>query len=570
MMLGGAPLGSVALGSILQDPGAIENPRARHPFTLELNGVDRTDWFDRETLEKDDTLGQSVTCRFRLVNPTTVPRPGDRVRVLYHSAVEFAGLIDQTQRTANSRHTRTHYDCTAKDWSVLLMRRRIRRNFMNLPVINIVDSIIENEAAGEGLTIGHIDQGATLPLVDVKNARCFDVLRDVGGATGQAMYVDFDKAIQYRSTTNETAPKALDDSTVEAASVDEDFETYRNVQTVIVTGTPASQNDKANVVTRTVINADQIAARQAIEGGTGRVEEIEEVTHPTSNLTADLALLAIGYANLRLAVSGTLRKTLRARVRGYGFRAGQFVPVNLPGEGVSGTWLIQRASIGVQVSRELVFQLELTQSSRQQRAYEAWLGIVKAGKITVQIPSAITNNLATFNTPGTTTWTVPAGVTILELVASGAGGGPGGWFAVSGSGYFIAGGKGGNGGYAVSTLSVTAGDELTIVIGAAGLEGTDFDLNTDPFPPQHGTDGTDGTVTYVMHRGLIVCQGNAGGGGHYSSFVSGQPVLGAPGTDGAGIGDAITVGGGGIGSTNDVPYVRIAPASADGRVEVRW
>lgn len=546
--------GSSSFGSVLQDPGTIVDPTASRPFTLEINHTDWRDWFSVDSLQLNDTLGQPMSCEFILTNPSTKPKPGDLVRALYFSEVLFAGLMDRAEPQPNTDLSVIRYQCKAIDWSILLTRRRLRRNFTNLPVINIVDSILDNELAGDGLSIGTIDQGATIPLVDVKNARAFDVLRDVAAATGQAMYVDFDKAIQFRTTSNEAAPKVLDNTTVEASSLVEDLETYRNVQTVIVTGT-APQGVEANSVTVERTNANQIAARIAIEGGSGRYEDIEEVTHPTSNAGADLALMGIGYANLRLATSGTPRKTLRARVRGYGFRAGQFATVDLSGVGASGTWLIQRCQFRERAARYLVFDLELTQSSRQQRALEAWLAIVRAGKIVVQLPASITTNLVTFDTPGSTTWTVPAGVTSAQFTCVGGSGGGSDTSCFDSFTGSYRGGNGGASGLAVTTVAVSEGQVFAITVGAAGIEAA--------------PSGVDGTHSMVSLSGII-CQGNGGGGGGSAVSGAGRCQVATDGTPGSGIGDAITIGGGPAGGLGAVFAVSAATPGQDGYVKVEW
>jgi len=567
-----ATVTSAALGSIRQDPQRAVDDEAAAPFMLDINGTDWREWWLVDSFTLNDTLGQPMACSFSLVNPSRKPRVGDVVTIRYYAETLFAGLLTRVQPQPNTDMSVLLYLCECADWSVLLTRRRLRRNFTNLPVVNIVDSLLDNELAGDGLTIGTVDQGANIPLVDVKNARAFDVLRDVAGATGQAMYVDFDKAIQFRTSTNETAPKPINDSTVEASSLVQDLETYRNVQTVIVTGT-APSGAEASVVISEDTNDDQIAARQAIEGGSGRYEDIEEVTHPTSNTTADLALLGLAVARMRLAISGTPRQTLRARLRGYGFRAGQFATVDLTGVGVSGTWLIQRSTFREQAARHLIFDLELTQSSRQQRAYESWLNIVKSGKITIQIPGALTSNLVTFNTPGTTTWTVPAGVTDATFTCIG-GSGAGGGGSRDTSVFYpyrssANGASGGNSGFAVTTISVTPGQVYTVVVGSGGTPG-----GTAANSGGYGGTGPSGTLSSVSLSAVVYCQGDPGTGGT-GGFTAGSRTHydGSPGTPGSGLGDAVTTGGGKIGGAGGTATTALANDGSigqDGRVEIAY
>lgn len=575
MMLAGSSFGSQAVGTPRGSASQSLNSWPLAPFTCAINLESRNEVFLVDTLRLDDTLGQPMSCEFTLVNPTDRPDVGDRVDIRYYDEKLFSGIIQRIEPQPTTDLSVIYYRCTASDWSTILSRHKLQRNFTNLPLINIVDSLLDNELAGEGLTLGTVDQGATLPLVDVQNSRAFDVFRDMAGATGQAMYVDADKVIQFRSTTNDPAPKTLTYSTVEASSMVEDLETYRNVQTVVVTGTPAkgtgTTTEEAKTISVQRTNPTQISARQAIEGGTGRYEEIEELTHPTSNDPAQLALLGIGYANLRLATSGTPRRTLTVQVRGYGFRAGQFVSVDLAAVNASGTWLIQKSSFQEQAGQHLIYNLELTQSSTQTRAYEAWLAIVKAGKITVQIPSALTSNLQTYSTPGTYSWTVPAGVTLVEVTCIGGSGGGGG----GDDGYGLLprpayGGSGGSSGYAVTSCAVVPGTSVSLVVGATGTGGKGALTNAGV-----STDGTSGTLSSVTINSVIVCQGNAGlygsrGIGGTGGVPGTKAVNGTNGADGNGLGDAVTVGGGKSGGSGGTIAGTDGAAGFDGAIEIRW
>ncbi|MGL4296267.1 MAG: hypothetical protein ACRCTG_11165 [Aestuariivirga sp.] len=558
MQVGASTCAGMSLGSILQDPGAIVDPTSLRPILFEWNGVDARQFIQPDSLQIQDTLGQPVTAAFVLVNPASVPVVGDKVRIFYHAQLIFAGTIDHVEKTAPDLRT-VFYRVDCLDWTQTLIRRKVQRNFTNMPIQNVLDSLLDNELADEALRIGTIESRATLPLVDSRSGKALDVCREMAAATGQTFYLEFDRSIQMRSTLAAAAPLVLNEANVllAATSVQTDRETYRNVQRVTVTGTPQVQNQDALTTQQERRNDDQIAARQAIEGGSGRYEAVEEITHPTSNDGAEIALLGISYARLRLATSGTPRTTARCQVRGYGFRAGQVATVALPTFGLSGTFAVQRVTIREQAGTLLFHELELTTSSLQQRAYESWLGIVQGAKVTVQVPGSLTNNLETFTTPGTTTWTVPAGVTTVEFTSvGGSGGGSESWVFATYSNYGN-GGPGGASGKAISIVDVIEGAVFDLVIGAAGTASLGI--------------AQSGEASVVSLSGVVKCQGDGGGGGH-PAYLSGSSVIaGPPGSNGAGVGDAVSVGGGvagGLGAT----AVPIAPAmnGQDGRVEVRW
>lgn len=586
MMFAGPSLASCALASNTWLSTAMTDAEGGHPINISINNVNWRAWMLVNSLNIDDTLGEQVSCSFTIVNPSTVPVVGDTVKVEYYSQVLFAGTIDKIRRTTNNTLTARMFACTCTDWSQVLVRNKIERNFTDMPIVNILSSLLETELYNEGLTLGTVDRGATLPLASSTGGSAFDLIRDMAGISGQTFYVDFNKAIQLRATTNDAAPIDFDLNSVETAALTIDREAYRNVQRVIVKGTPASSSSTdALVTTQERKNDDQILLRASIEGGSGRYEDVEEITHPASNDGADLALLGIGYANLRLATSGVPRQTLSCRVRSYGFRAGQFATVDLSSLGISGAWLIQRVSVREEDGRKLIHELELTQSSLQLRAYESWLKIVKGGKITVQMPGSITNNLVTYtSTPGSP-WVVPSGVTSVTITCVGAnGGGGGGAYAdvrqVIGSGrnrISTNGGNGGASGKAISIITVVAGQTVVIVVGSAGAVGTSASTVVPGIGTAiaTGTAGTVGGISTCTYNGSVVCVGNGGGGGTGAYAYIDSPGFttgssnGMGGSPGSGTGDAVSVGGGkaespgGVGATDPI-------SGDDGYVSIAW
>ena len=130
-----------------------------------------------------------------------------------------------------------------------------------------------------------------------------------------------------------------------------------------------------------------------------------------------------------------------------------------------------------------------------------------------------------FTTPGTFNWTVPAGVTQITVEAWGAGGAGGGsddYISCQGAG----GAGGGGGAYAASsTVSVTPGQNLTIVVGAGGTG-------------VYGLNGNDGNPSFVgpdanpAHAYVRA----AGGSGGTANTAGGTPPGGAGGTIAASVG----------------------------------
>lgn len=126
-----------------------------------------------------------------------------------------------------------------------------------------------------------------------------------------------------------------------------------------------------------------------------------------------------------------------------------------------------------------------------------------------------------------TTWTVPEGVSTVDIFCVGGGGGAGGSFdrysqSSSSSTYFQRYGGGGGGGYTTTqkSVEVAAGEELTIVVGAGGASGVSYWYDSTMSPTYGGnstndvSDGSDGGSSSVVdENGTVLCTADGGKGG---------------------------------------------------------
>jgi len=136
------------------------------------------------------------------------------------------------------------------------------------------------------------------------------------------------------------------------------------------------------------------------------------------------------------------------------------------------------------------------------------------------------------STPGTTTFTVPDGVTQITVDVSGAQGGDGGWNTAGGQSLVPVGGLGGQ---AKTVLAVTPGETLTIVVGARGGNGgcNNAALTAGGTGGTGaGNGGSGGAAT--AWNGPQGCWPSGGGGGGGSAILRGSEVLVVAGGGGGG------------------------------------
>jgi len=134
---------------------------------------------------------------------------------------------------------------------------------------------------------------------------------------------------------------------------------------------------------------------------------------------------------------------------------------------------------------------------------------------------------ATFTSTGNCTWTIPDGVSFMDILLVGGGG----------SGGSYGGGGGGGGGIVYKTsYSVTAGSQVSLTVGAGGIAPTDGSSS--------GTNGSDskfGTLTAVGGGG-----GGAGGDENNSAYDGSNGGSGG----GGGVSRSPNAGNGGSNSFN--------------------
>jgi hypothetical protein len=137
-----------------------------------------------------------------------------------------------------------------------------------------------------------------------------------------------------------------------------------------------------------------------------------------------------------------------------------------------------------------------------------------------------------------TSWTVPAGVTYVNVSLMGGGGGGGGGGI---SANVSPGTNGTSGAYINSTLSTTPGASISYTIGAAGGGGGG-----------NSQGGTGGTTTFT---GATSAAGGGGGAsGNASSSAAAGPTGGFGGNGGAAGSGGASVGGAGGSGKIDIEY----------------
>ncbi len=153
--------------------------------------------------------------------------------------------------------------------------------------------------------------------------------------------------------------------------------------------------------------------------------------------------------------------------------------------------------------------------------------ITSTGQLALCATAAPTG-MQTYITPGTYSFTVPAGVTSLDvLVWAGGGGGGGGGGSVCCINNHGGGASGGGaGGYTNKTISVTPNSQLTIIVGSGGNAGGGGSTGSNS-----GSNGASGTASQIKLGNTVLASASPGAAGNlgYAGSTSGDGGNNPPG-----------------------------------------
>lgn len=551
------------------------------PFTIEVAGISMKGYQMVDTLSIDVAMGRQGTAQFSLLNLWFVPVLGNSVKITFYNDVIFAGFIDSLSIDSNNMQTFVVYNCECVDNAFLLNKRKIKSTWTGLSVSSIVNGMIGSAIQDGGVAVATMDNDVLVPLAQADGVTVYDFLSGLAASTGTVFSIDNNRKLHFTGATIQTAPTALDEDNTEKCSVKFDREGYINWVTTTVTGTPPTSGTTANEVTLTGVNGDSQLEREAAESGefytSGAYIDYASITHPTSNDPVDLVKFANSYNKIRLGVDGSIKRILTVRTRQYGFKVGQSVTVTIDQLGITGDWIIQRVSMREESGRFLVYSMDLSETSFRQRSQQLWLGVVSKGTITIVPPTSIYTNLFTVTATGSGSWTVPTGVTEVQLSVYGAGGGGGGGAKSDWPGYgglnAANGSAGGGGGLCVGVFSVTPGESLQYTVGVGGSPGPG-EFRFEDFTTSFGGNGVSGTESWVKKGGNYLARaygGEYGIGGACTSrplytktYPAGRGGIASGGQSGT-VGGAANGGAGGLG-----PIYAPGVSGGNGKLLIEW
>ncbi len=338
-------------------------------------------------------IGERGTMSFSLqqtgASPPDPPPIGEAVMLSWRSELQWAGQIENygIKNVPGTFGRMRQIDIECVSFDRICERLLITPTFVNQAAGSIFRQVRTDFLADEGLMEGFVDNGLTVTFAATDEGKPIQVsqlLRDLAVASNGFYEIDPHRKLNFRSDTI-LQRAGVSRATTMMRDLDSKIsrDTYRNSVTVRVKGTPTPP-DEAEVETVTVEDAAEIAARQAVEGGTGKYKFFLDIVHPTSNVPADLIDLGEAAAAVQLDLNGTPTMTLTIKTRELGWYTGQAVRVIIDEQDVAGSWRVVRVRYQVSNGFLMTAVVELTQTAILQRAFNGWRQLAQIRQATVQ------------------------------------------------------------------------------------------------------------------------------------------------------------------------------------------
>ena len=318
--------------------GGFHLPVSTSVVTLLISDTPRNEWLQALSVSRE--LGQS-TASFLLNDRAgalslEVGQPVSMTDNKLGAAI-FGGKITEIQEYTHDVEC-SWYQCRCQDWSEAFSRRLCKRTYENMTLGAIVADIVAQDLDDEGITTANVATGPTIvgPIVFDGYVRdAFEALKQI---TGYEYFVDPEKDLHFALSSAVASPFSLTDTSQNwiAMRATRSLTDYRNVETV---RTNAEVGDA--VSTATVEDDTEIAARAAIEGGSGRYEHTDDVDNIQTAAAA--AEIAQGY----LTQFGSIPEAIEFETIEAGLAPGQALPITVSRPAVSGTYLIDSISSDV-------------------------------------------------------------------------------------------------------------------------------------------------------------------------------------------------------------------------------
>ena len=215
-------------------------------IVVKVEGVDRNNYIDWQSFQKDDILNAQVdTLQFSTIKHSTKtwkPAVGDEVEVLDGTDIIFAGVLITVEETIKGALLKYRVKC--KDWTHYLDRKLVTERYESKTVNEIIADINTNYL--DGFTVTNVDCGIEIDSIafnKISVSKCIELLAK---QVNYSWYVDYEKDIHFFTKNKELSEFNLTDDNgkyiFDSLKIKDDLSQMRN--RVIIRGGDMEGNSR--------------------------------------------------------------------------------------------------------------------------------------------------------------------------------------------------------------------------------------------------------------------------------------------------------------------------------------
>jgi hypothetical protein len=181
-----------------------------------IEGEDKTEYLEKDTLSITDTLNEVDTCSFGLIG-SAKPIVGQEVEIYKYDGSNFIKQFGGEIISAEQSRTgiaKYRYSVECNDYSESAKKKLVVETYENMYVGEIIKDLVNNYA--EELGTFYVDNGNLLAKYQFNYRYPFDCITELAGLMGWSWYVDIDRNIHFFSNTTNVAPYTLTDNRADA------------------------------------------------------------------------------------------------------------------------------------------------------------------------------------------------------------------------------------------------------------------------------------------------------------------------------------------------------------------
>lgn len=191
-------------------------------LNVTINSTDRSSCFSSIRISDEVKDAPSyLNCTFEDQDNVGDIGLDDEIVVTLDSTKIFAGYVIRSKPSAiGSNKGIVSYRVQCVDYTRILDRRLVVESYENMTDLEIIQDIVANYCQGSGITTTEVEEGVTFEKLVFNYQQPSQCFRKICQLTGRSWYLDYDKVVHYFPLETDTSPFNITDASANYGQFD--------------------------------------------------------------------------------------------------------------------------------------------------------------------------------------------------------------------------------------------------------------------------------------------------------------------------------------------------------------